>query len=85
MTRTARLGFILLWVFVLTPSVVRAETLEIATWNIEQLRDKMGEGPNARYGETLDADVVAFQEVASVATTTAPEASRQPHLLVTQW
>jgi hypothetical protein len=50
-----------------------AHELKVATWNIEHLRDGIGEGPNPRdqadfdrlmdYAETLDADVIAFQEV----------------------
>ena len=50
-----------------------AETIKIATWNIEHLRDSPGEGRNprteadfrllARYAALLDADVVAIQEV----------------------
>jgi endonuclease/exonuclease/phosphatase family metal-dependent hydrolase len=50
-----------------------AHELKVATWNIEHLRDGMGEGPNPRdqadldrlrtYAEILDADVIAFQEV----------------------
>jgi exonuclease III len=50
-----------------------AHELKVATWNIEHLRDGIGEGPNPRdqadfdrleaYAEILDADVIAFQEV----------------------
>ena len=50
-----------------------ADRLKIATWNIEHLRDSAGEGSNPRseadylrlaaYASTLDADVVALQEV----------------------
>ena len=52
---------------------VSAETLKIATWNIEHLRDSAGEGPNPReepdflrlreYATMLAADIVAVQEV----------------------
>ena len=54
-----------------------AHELKVATWNIEHLRDGIGEGPNPRdqadfdrlkaYAELLDADVIAFQEVESQA------------------
>jgi exonuclease III len=57
--------------FIFSPAA--ADTLKIATWNIEHLRDGIGEGPNARqeadferlalYAEILDADVIAFQEI----------------------
>ena len=50
-----------------------AHELKVATWNIEHLRDGIGEGPNPRdqadfdrleaCAEILDADVIAFQEV----------------------
>ncbi len=50
-----------------------AHELKVATWNIEHLRDGIGEGPNPRdqadfdrlraYTNILDADVIAFQEV----------------------
>jgi endonuclease/exonuclease/phosphatase family metal-dependent hydrolase len=50
-----------------------AHDLKVATWNIEHLRDGIGEGPNPRdqadfdrlraYADILDADVIAFQEV----------------------
>lgn len=50
-----------------------SETLKIATWNIQHLRDSAGEGPNPReeadylrlqrYATMLEADVVAVQEV----------------------
>jgi len=54
-------------------SAASADTLKVATWNIEHLRDGIGEGPNprqpedfqrlAQYVEILNADVIAFQEV----------------------
>ncbi len=50
-----------------------AGSLKVATWNIEHLRDGIGEGANPRdqadfdrlksYADVLDADVIAFQEV----------------------
>jgi len=52
---------------------VAAETVKIATWNIEHLRDTDGEGRRRRteddyrrlrdYARILDADVIAVQEV----------------------
>ncbi len=54
-----------------TPSV--SVELKIATWNIEHLRDRDGEGPVPRtpadydrlagYAQQLDADIIALQEV----------------------
>jgi endonuclease/exonuclease/phosphatase family metal-dependent hydrolase len=53
-----------------------SESLKIATWNIEHLRDSNNEGPNSRkqvdydrlaeYVAQLDADIVALQEVEGV-------------------
>lgn len=50
-----------------------AETLKVATWNIEHLRAAPGEGSNprtaedyerlSRYADALNADIVALQEV----------------------
>lgn len=52
---------------------VSAETIKIATWNIQHLRDSVGEGNNPRqdadylllhkYATSLGADIVAVQEV----------------------
>ena len=52
---------------------VFADTIKIATWNIEHLRDRVGEPPGGRteddfrrlrqHAERLDADVIAVQEV----------------------
>ncbi len=57
-------------------SPTSAEVLKLATWNIEHLRDGIGEGPNprqkedferlARYAEILNADVIALQEIESL-------------------
>ena len=57
----------------LSASPVSADTIKIATWNIEHLRDGVGEPPSRRteedfrglrqHAERLDADVVAVQEV----------------------
>ena len=55
---------------------VSADTLKIASWNIEHLRDTTGEGPRPRtnedfrqlreHAQRLDADVIALQEVENV-------------------
>jgi len=57
----------------LLPSPATLQTLRVATWNIEHLRDENDEGPNARdpadytrlavYASRLNADIVALQEV----------------------
>ena len=57
----------------LSTSSAWAHSLKVATWNIEHLRDGIGEGSNPRdqadfdrlkaYTEVLDADVIALQEV----------------------
>jgi endonuclease/exonuclease/phosphatase family metal-dependent hydrolase len=75
-SRRWRVSVVLLAVLVVVPSVVGAEAIKVATWNIEHLRDEVGEGPNRRdledfarlkrYAEILDADVVAFQEVETI-------------------
>ena len=65
------LGCLLLTTALALP--VWADSVKIATWNIEHLRDSPGEGKNprvetdylrlAKYAILLDADVIAFQEV----------------------
>jgi len=67
-----RLAAMILAVMLATTGAA-AHELKIATWNIEHLRDSIGEGSNPRdqadfdrlkaYADILDADVIAFQEV----------------------
>lgn len=62
---------ILMALLLITP--VSADTLGVASWNIEHLRDTNGEGPRPRteedyrdlrkHAQRLDADVIAVQEV----------------------
>jgi endonuclease/exonuclease/phosphatase family metal-dependent hydrolase len=64
---------LMLLALVLAPTPSWADSLKVATWNIEHLRDGFGEGPNPRqqadfdrlkaYANILGADVIAFQEV----------------------
>lgn len=59
------------------PPSARPTTLKIASWNLEHLAERDGEGCRPRteadyaalrgHSESLDADVIAFQEVESVA------------------
>lgn len=62
---------------VLFAAPASAASLKVATWNIEHLRDGIGEGNNPRtqtdfdrlrgYADVLDADVIAFQEIENLA------------------
>lgn len=75
--RYARIGVLVFASALFTIAGVRAETIKIATWNLEHLAEHDGAGCRPRvardyetlryYAEELRADVIAFQEVENLA------------------